>query len=118
MSETQRPARLAAMLARDEIRQLPYRYCRRDRNARRRRHGRAVLAPGRGSANSATGPDGLRRLMTQSLDGSVFAVILVANHLIDIESHDRARGQVWAHCFAQTARRRLRRAAHQIRRPL
>jgi hypothetical protein len=48
------------------------------------------------------GTDGLRRLMTHSLGGSLFAVILVANHLIDFDTDDQARGQVWAHCFAQT----------------
>jgi hypothetical protein len=38
------------------------------------------------------------------MGGTVFAVILVANHLIEVEDGDHARGQVWAHCFAQTGR--------------
>lgn len=40
--------------------------------------------------------------MSASLDAGVFAVILVANHLVELEAGDRAHGQVWAQCFAQT----------------
>lgn len=94
---------LAATLARDEIRQLPYRYSAaietRDVEAMA-----ALFAPEARFGEFGTGPDGLRRLMTQSLDGSLFAVILVANHLIEFDNEDRAHGQVWAHCFAQTMR--------------
>lgn len=48
------------------------------------------------------GPDGLRRLMSGSLRDSLFAVILVANHLIELQDETHASGQVWAHCYAQT----------------
>ncbi len=92
---------VAVMLARDEIRQLPYRYAAaiesRDVDAMA-----DLYAPQARFGEYGDGPDGLRRLMTQSLDGSVFAVILVANHMIEIQDAVRARGQVWAHCFAQT----------------
>lgn len=89
------------MLARDEIRQLPYRYAAaieaRDADAMCE-----LFSPRARFGEFGDGPDGLRRLMTQRLDGSVFAVILVANHLIDLEGDDQARGAVWAHCFAQS----------------
>jgi hypothetical protein len=42
--------------------------------------------------------------MQESMAESVFAVILVANHLIDFDGSDRAAGEVWAHCHAQTER--------------
>ena len=83
MSETHALEDWAAMLARDEIRQLPYRYAAaieaRDVDAM----AAAVLAPQARFGEFGDGPDGLRRLMTHSLEGSVFAVILVANHLIE-----------------------------------
>jgi hypothetical protein len=47
------------------------------------------------------GEAGLRALMTESLASSVFAVILVANHLVEFDSPDRAHGEVWARCYAQ-----------------
>ena len=94
-------ADVAAMLARDEIRQLPYRYAAaietRDVDAMVE-----LFSPHARFGEYGEGPQGLRRVMTQTLDDSLVAVILVANHLIEIESHDRARGQVWARCFAQT----------------
>ena len=40
--------------------------------------------------------------MGDSLNGSLFAVILVANHQIDLQDDTRATGQVWAHRYAQT----------------
>lgn len=93
-------SRWAAMLARDEIRQLAHRYAAaveaRDADAMA-----DLFSPRAKFGEFGDGPDGVRRLMARRLDGSVFAVILVANHLIDIESHDEAHGQVWAHCFAQ-----------------
>ena len=101
MSETHALEDWAAMLARDDIRQLAYRYAAaieaHDADAMSE-----LFSPRARFGEFGDGPDGLRRLMAHSLEGSVFAVILVANHLIDIESHNEARGQVWAHCFAQT----------------
>jgi uncharacterized protein (TIGR02246 family) len=88
------------MLAREEIRQLPYRYAAaieaRDVDAMA-----ALFAPHARFGHHGQGPDGLRGMMA-SVDQSVFAVILVANHLIELEDDDHAQGQVWAHCFAQT----------------
>jgi hypothetical protein len=95
------PDAVAALLARDEIRLLPYRYAAaiesRDVDAMA-----DLFSPRARFGEYGEGPDGLRRVMTHSLDGTVFAVILVANHLIEIEGTQRARGEVWAHCFAQT----------------
>ena len=88
-------------LARDEIRQLAYRYAAaveaRDVDAMA-----DLFVPHARFGDHGEGRDGLHRLMSQSLDTSVFAVILVANHLIELDGDDRGRGQVWAQCFAQT----------------
>jgi ketosteroid isomerase-like protein len=89
------------MLAREEIRQLPYRYAAafeaRDVDAMAN-----LFMPHSLFGDYGEGPEGLRRLMADNLEGTVFAVVLVANHLIDLEDENHARGQVWAHCFAQT----------------
>jgi uncharacterized protein with NRDE domain len=91
---------VAAMVARDEIRQLPYRYAAavesRDIDSMAN-----LFSPRARFGEHGEGSAGLRRLMAQSLEGSLLAVILVANHLIDIEGNNQARGEVWAHCFAQ-----------------
>ncbi|AKK30865.1 nuclear transport factor 2 family protein [Mycobacterium sp. EPa45] len=92
---------MTALLARDEIRALPLRYA----NAIEARDidGMAELfSPQARFGEFGVGPDGLRRLMAGSLEGSLFAVILVANHLIELLDDDHATGQVWAHCYAQT----------------
>ncbi len=92
---------LREVLAREEIRQLPYRYAAaveaRDIDAMA-----GLFVPHARFGEYGNGRDGLHRLMSESLDASVFAVILVANHLIELDGDDRARGQVWAQCFAQT----------------
>jgi hypothetical protein len=97
------PDAVAALLARDEIRQLPYRYA-----AAIESHDVDAMvdlfSPQARFGEHGEGPEGLRRLMMQSLDGNVFAVILVANHLIEFDDAERAHGEVWAHCFAQTRR--------------
>lgn len=89
------------MLARDEIHQLPYHYAAaietRDVDAMSK-----LFVPHARFGDFGEGPEGLRRLMSGSLDANVFAVILVANHLIELDTEDRAHGQVWAQCFAQT----------------
>lgn len=101
MSEPNAPNAFAALLARDEIRSLAYRYASaieaRDIDAMV-----ALYSPRARFGEFGEGPEALRQLMRTSLDGSLFAVILVANHLIDIESSVTARGEVWAHCYAQT----------------
>jgi hypothetical protein len=48
-----------------------------------------------------TGPEGARRLMSETMAGSVVAVILVANHVVELDSRTDARGEVWAQCVAQ-----------------
>jgi hypothetical protein len=92
---------VAMMLAREQIRQLPYRYATaiesRDIDAMVE-----LFSPTARFGVHGDGPDGLRRLMATSLEGTVFAVILVANHLIELDGDGTAHGQVWAHCFAQT----------------
>jgi hypothetical protein len=97
---TQRDA-VEMLLARDEIRQLPYHYAAaiesRDIDAMA-----DLFSPHARFGEHGDGPNGLRQLMTRSLDGSVFAVILVANHIIEFEGSERASGQVWALCYAHT----------------
>ncbi len=95
-------AAVTELLAREEIRQLPYRYS----AAVQSRDVDAMVELFSVQARfgkHGNGPDGLRRLMTDSLTDSVFAVILVANHLIEFDGDDAATGEVWAHCFAHTA---------------
>jgi hypothetical protein len=90
------------LLARDEIRQLAYRYAAaieaRDVDAMAE-----LFSPKARFGRHGEGPDALRRLMVDGLSGSLLAVILVANHLIDFDSGEEARGEVWAHCYAHTA---------------
>ncbi|CAA0079145.1 Uncharacterised protein [Mycolicibacterium vanbaalenii] len=92
---------IEALLARDEIRSLPIRYAAaveaRDVDAMAE-----LFSPHARFGKYGQGPDGLRRLMTDSLAGSLFAVMLVANHLIDLQDDTHGSGQVWAHCYAQT----------------
>ncbi|OBF24895.1 hypothetical protein A5727_06355 [Mycobacterium sp. ACS4331] len=92
--------RTAALLARDEIRALPLRYAAaieaRDVEAMA-----DLFSPRARFGEHGDGPAGLRALMADSLEGSLFAVILVANHLIDLHDDTHATGQVWAHCYAQ-----------------
>lgn len=93
--------RIEALLAREEIRSLPIRYAAaveaRDVDAMAE-----LFSPHARFGSYGEGPDGLRRLMTDSLTGSLFAVILVANHLIDLSDEAHGSGQVWAHCYAHT----------------
>ena len=87
--------------ARDEIRQLAYRYA----SAIEKRDVDAMVelfVPHARFGAYGEGADALRRLMHDSTSGLVFAVILVANHLIDVHDRDRATGEVWARCVAQT----------------
>ena len=92
---------LEAMLARDAIRDLPLRYAKaietRDVDAMAE-----LFAAGARFGDFGTGPDACRRLMNDVMADNVFAVILVANHLIELDDPDRAHGEVWALCYAQT----------------
>jgi len=89
------------MLAREEIRELPYRYAAaveaRDVDAMAR-----LFVPDARFGKHGSGAEGLRLLMQNSLQDSVLAVILVANHVVELDAEDRGHGQVWAQCFAQT----------------
>ncbi|MDG4669144.1 nuclear transport factor 2 family protein [Mycobacterium sp. 236(2023)] len=101
MSGTIDEHRLGDLLARDEIRALPLRYAAavesRDVDAMTE-----LFSPRAQFGDFGEGADGLRALMADSLGDSLFAVILVANHLIDVHDDMHATGQVWAHCYAQT----------------
>ncbi|OBG32997.1 hypothetical protein A5672_25025 [Mycobacterium alsense] len=96
-----RDAEVRDLLAKEEIRQLPYRYAAaieaRDVDAMAE-----LFVPHARFGNHGEGREALRRLTSASVEASVFAVILVANHLVELDTADRARGQVWAQCFAQT----------------
>lgn len=100
MSETE-DDRIEALLAREEIRSLPIRYAAaveaRDVDAMAE-----LFSPHARFGSYGEGTEGLRRLMTDSLTGSLFAVILVSNHLIDLQDDSHGSGQVWAHCYAHT----------------
>ncbi|MDG5485948.1 nuclear transport factor 2 family protein [Mycolicibacterium gadium] len=92
--------RLAKLLSLNEIRELAYKYAAavesRDVDAMAK-----LFSPSARFGSYGDGPDGLRRLMVDSMTGSLFAVILVANHLVEFDDDVHARGQVWAHCYAQ-----------------
>ena len=94
------PSGLDRLLALDEIRQLPLRYAvaieRRDVDAMA-----TLFSPNAGFGPWGQGEEGLRALMGETMSSSIFAVILVANHLVDIDSADAAHGEVWARCYAQ-----------------
>jgi hypothetical protein len=98
MSDVDR--QLAKLWSLNEIRELPYKYAAaiesRDVDAMAE-----LFSPSARFGSYGDGPDGLRRLMVDSMTGNLFAVILVANHLIEFDDDVHARGQVWAHCYAQ-----------------
>jgi hypothetical protein len=92
--------RVAKLLSLNEIRELPYKYAAavesRDVDAMAE-----LFSPSARFGSYGDGPAGLRRLMVDSMTGSLLAVSLVANHLVEFDDDVRARGQVWAHCYAQ-----------------
>jgi len=89
------------LLAREAIRELPLRYAKaietRDVDAMA-----ALFAADARFGEHGTGPDACRRLMADLMADSLLAVILVTNHLIEFDDADRARGEVWALCYAQS----------------
>jgi hypothetical protein len=91
---------VARLLALERIRSLPVRYSiaieRRDVDAMA-----ALFSPNARFGSWGDGEQGLRSLMGKTLQTTVFAVILVANHLIEIDDPDHAHGEVWARCYAQ-----------------
>jgi hypothetical protein len=94
------PDSLEDLLALEQIRRLPLEYSvaieRRDVD-----HMARLFSPNARFGSHGTGEAGLRALMGASMATSVMAVILVANHLVDLDGPDRAHGQVWARCYAQ-----------------
>lgn len=94
------PSGLDRLLALEEIRELPLRYAAaiesRDLDLMAR-----LFSPNARFGAHGKGDVGVRSLMADSLRTSVFAVILVANHLIDLVDADHAHGEVWARCYAQ-----------------
>lgn len=94
-------AEIRDLLARQDIHQLHLRYAAaveaRDIDAMTE-----LFVPHARYGEYGEGPGALRQMMSASLDSSVFAVILVSGHLIEVDGEDSAHGQVWAQCFAQT----------------
>jgi SnoaL-like domain len=61
----------------------------------------ALFSPNAHFGPYGVGRSGLRALMSASMATSIFAVILVANHLVEMDGDDQAHGEVWARCYAQ-----------------
>jgi len=99
MSEALPPA-LAALVDREQIRDLVLSYSRameaRDVDAMA-----DLFVPHARFGDHGKGPDACRALMADSLADSIFAVILVANHIVVLDDADHAHGEVWAQCYAQ-----------------
>lgn len=99
-------ARLTAVervIARDEIRQLAYRYAdavdRRDISLMV-----SLFAPDARFGTYGTGKDACRRLSEESLSQVGVAVLMVANHIIDFDGTTRAHGSVWCHAHVDDHR--------------
>ena len=91
---------LDRLLALEEIRRLPLEYA--SAIERRDVDGMVSLfSPNARFGPWGNGEAGLRALMGESMASSVFAVILVANHLVELDGPGSARGDVWARCYAQ-----------------
>jgi len=91
---------LERLVALEEIRTLPVRYAK----AVEQRDVEAMVGLFAADARFGeygTGPEGVRRLMTETMSDSLVAVILVTNHLVQMDAPDAARGEVWALCAAQ-----------------
>ncbi len=84
------------VVARDEIRQLAYRYAdavdRRDIDLMV-----SLYAPDARFGAYGSGPDACRRLSEESLAQVGVAVLMVTNHLIDFDDSLHAHGSVWCH---------------------
>ncbi|MGI9600533.1 MAG: nuclear transport factor 2 family protein [Acidimicrobiales bacterium] len=82
------------VVARDEIRQLVYRYA--QAIDRRDIEGLADLfGPDVDFGEAGRGPAGARAVFDTSLREIGVAVLLVGNHIIDFDDRDHARGEVW-----------------------
>ncbi len=91
------------VVARDEIRQLAYRYAdavdRRDIDLMV-----SLFAPDARFGSYGTGPDACRRLSEESLAQVGVAVLLVTNHIVDFHSAVAAHGSVWCHAHVDDHR--------------
>lgn len=88
------------LLALEEIRSLPLRYA----VAIERRDVEAMVSLFASTARFGSwgaGQAGCRALMSATMGDTVLAVVLVANHLVELEDDDVAHGEVWARCYAQ-----------------
>lgn len=86
------------VVARDEIRQLAYRYA----DALDRRDLDQLVSlyqPGARFGAHGEGPVACRAFFEDSLGEIGMAVLLVANHIIDFDDADNATGAVWCHGF-------------------
>lgn len=94
------PTGLERLDAIEAIRTLPLRYAvaieHRDVDAMA-----ALFSPHARFGAWGQGEEGLRALMGDTLRSSILAVILVANHLVEVDDADHAHGEVWARCYAQ-----------------
>ena len=87
-----------ALVARDEIRQLAYRYA----DALDRRDLDLLVSLYRPDARFGAhgeGPDACRAFFSESLREIGLAVLLVANHIIEFDDADNATGSVRTHAF-------------------
>ncbi|MEZ5167960.1 MAG: nuclear transport factor 2 family protein [Acidimicrobiales bacterium] len=89
---------LDELLARDEIRQLAYRYAdaldRRDLDLLA-----GLYRPDARFGEHGEGAAACRAFFAESMRRVGMTVLLVANHLVDFDDADNARGTVWAHGF-------------------
>ena len=87
-------------VARDEIRQLAYRYAdavdRRDIDQMV-----SLFSPDARFGPYGTGPAACRRLSEESLAQVGVAVLMVANHIIEFDDPAHAHGSVWCHAHVE-----------------
>ncbi len=88
------------VVARDEIRQLAYRYAKavdtRDIDLMV-----SLYSSDARFGPYGTGPEALRRLTEESLAEVDVAVLFIGNHLIEVADADHASGEVWCRAYVQ-----------------
>ena len=92
------PQGVDRLLALDEIRELALRYA----SALHDGDVEAMVelfVPDARFGPYGSGPDALRAITSEAIEGSRFIVLLVTNHLVDLVSAEEARGEVWSLCF-------------------
>lgn len=99
-ADTPPPTDLERLVARDEIRQLVFRYsvaiAERDIDLMV-----SLYSPNASFGPYGQGPEALRELTSASVQALQFGVITVHNHPIEVQSTSQATGEVWARCVAQ-----------------